>query len=59
MLLSLLNSHSTGTSVHSGTCMNERTHNLKASVPQGGLGVRTPATGGLLCSSLQPVSVGL
>jgi hypothetical protein len=34
MLLSLLNSHSTCTSAHSGTCMNERTHNLKASVPQ-------------------------
>jgi hypothetical protein len=32
MLLSLLNSHSTGTSAHSGTCMNERTHNFKASV---------------------------
>jgi hypothetical protein len=32
MLLSLLNSHSTYTSAHSGTCMNERAHNLKASV---------------------------
>ena len=35
MLLSLLHSHSTCTSAHSCTCMNERTHNLKASVPQG------------------------
>jgi hypothetical protein len=32
MLLSLLNSHSTCTSEHSGACMNERAHNLKASV---------------------------
>jgi hypothetical protein len=32
MLLSLLSAHSTGTSAHSGSCMNERAHNLKASV---------------------------
>lgn len=38
MLLSLLNSHSTCTSAHSGTCMNERAHTLKASIlrPTGG-----------------------
>jgi WD40 repeat protein len=35
MLLSLRNSHSTCTSAHSGTCMNERAHNLKASVRKG------------------------
>jgi hypothetical protein len=32
VLLSLLNSHSTGKSAHSAPCMNERAHNLKASV---------------------------
>jgi hypothetical protein len=35
MLLSFPNLHSTCTSAHSGTCMNERAHNLKASVPRG------------------------
>jgi hypothetical protein len=35
MLLSLLNSHATCTSAHSGTCMNGGAHNLKASEPRG------------------------
>jgi hypothetical protein len=34
VLLSLLNSHSSCTSAHSGTCLNRRAHNLKTSVPQ-------------------------
>ncbi|MEA2202956.1 MAG: hypothetical protein QOI89_3669 [Solirubrobacteraceae bacterium] len=35
MLLSLLNSHSSCTSEHSGPCMNECAPNLKASVLRG------------------------
>jgi hypothetical protein len=62
MLLSLLNSHSTCTSANSGTCMNERAHNLKSCVSPALLpnlplmGSRRAASGGAgrLCRPTGP-----
>jgi hypothetical protein len=57
VLLSLLKSHSSCASEHSGPCMNECAPNLKASGAQGNMGLNPPAAASQALPLRQATSV--